>query len=169
MLAAGTNAWTAVRKLDISLLEPVSFGLLVLQVDNTTYTVNSACEGGMLQLIPVFLDHILFPSMTPELFTTEIYHVDGKGEEGGVVFSEMQGREGSPGDVLDQTCVRPGRPERSVTEALIPPDCARSSTTRTMRIVRRLAARSKRCATSRFRTVGRCRRPPLLHLLTPGT
>lgn len=37
------------------------------------------------------------------MFKTEIYHVDGKGEEGGVVFSEMQAREGSLSDVLDQS------------------------------------------------------------------
>ncbi|GAA5820516.1 hypothetical protein JCM3770_002282 [Rhodotorula araucariae] len=83
MLSAGTNAWTA--------------------VDNTTYTFESASAEGMLRIIPVFLDHILFPLITPEVFKTEIYHVDGKGEEGGVVFSEMQGREGSMGDVLDQS------------------------------------------------------------------
>ncbi|BGP44450.1 hypothetical protein JCM10450v2_000264 [Rhodotorula kratochvilovae] len=81
MLSAGTNAWTA--------------------VDNTTYTFESASEEGMLKIIPVFLDHILFPLITPEVFKTEIYHVDGNGEEGGVVFSEMQGREGSMADVLD--------------------------------------------------------------------
>lgn len=30
-------------------------------VDNTTYTVESASEEGMLEIIPVYLDHILFP------------------------------------------------------------------------------------------------------------
>ncbi|GAA5857081.1 hypothetical protein JCM9279_001948 [Rhodotorula babjevae] len=83
MLSAGSNAWTA--------------------IDNTTYTFQSASEEGMLKIIPVFLDHILFPLITPEIFKTEIYHIDGNGEEGGVVFSEMQAREGSLGDVLDQT------------------------------------------------------------------
>ncbi|GAA5858806.1 hypothetical protein JCM8547_004996 [Rhodosporidiobolus lusitaniae] len=82
MLTQGSNAWTA--------------------VDNTTYTVESCSEEGLLQVIPVYLDHVLFPLMTPEVFKTEIYHVDGKGEEGGVVFSEMQGREGSQGDVMDR-------------------------------------------------------------------
>jgi len=38
--------------------------------------------------------------MTPEIFKTEIYHVNGKGEEGGTVFSEMQGREGNQEDVM---------------------------------------------------------------------
>ncbi|GAA6002779.1 hypothetical protein JCM10207_007672 [Rhodosporidiobolus poonsookiae] len=71
-------------------------------VDNTTYTVESCSPDGMLQLVPVYLSHILFPVMSDEIFATEIYHVDGKGEEGGVVFSEMQGREGSQYDVMDR-------------------------------------------------------------------
>ncbi|BGP12424.1 hypothetical protein JCM10213_001971 [Rhodosporidiobolus nylandii] len=82
MLSQGVNAWTA--------------------QDNTTYTIQSCSEEGLLQVIPVYLDHILFPQFTPEIFATEIYHVDGKGEEGGVVFSEMQGREGSQGDAMDR-------------------------------------------------------------------
>ncbi|GAA5923094.1 uncharacterized protein JCM15063_003529 [Sporobolomyces koalae] len=68
--------------------------------DNTTYTVSSASAEGMLEIIPVYLDHIFFPLMTPDIFKTEIYHINGKGEEGGTVFSEMQGREGSQGDVM---------------------------------------------------------------------
>ncbi|GAA5862487.1 hypothetical protein JCM1840_004199 [Sporobolomyces johnsonii] len=69
-------------------------------LDNTTYTFESASEEGILAVTPVYLDHILFPLFTPEIFKTEIYHVDGHGEEGGVVFSEMQGRQGSEDDVL---------------------------------------------------------------------
>ncbi|GAA5972730.1 hypothetical protein JCM11641_002994 [Rhodosporidiobolus odoratus] len=82
MFTQGTNAWTA--------------------VDNTTYTVDSCSEEGLLAIIPVFLDHVLFPLFTPDIFKTEIFHVDGEGEEGGVVFSEMQGREGSQGDVMER-------------------------------------------------------------------
>lgn len=52
--------------------------------DNTTYTVESASEEGMLEIIPVYLDHILFPLMDENIFKTEIYHINGKGEEGGV-------------------------------------------------------------------------------------
>lgn len=69
-------------------------------VDNTTYTVESASQDGLLQLVPVYLDHILFPKFSESTFKTEIYHVNGKGEEGGTVFAEMQGREGSREDVM---------------------------------------------------------------------
>ncbi|GAA5991721.1 hypothetical protein JCM5350_000584 [Sporobolomyces pararoseus] len=68
--------------------------------DNTTYTVESASEEGMLEIIPVYLDHILFPLMDENIFKTEIYHINGKGEEGGTVFSEMQGTEGSKNDMM---------------------------------------------------------------------
>ncbi|GAA5844592.1 hypothetical protein JCM3766R1_002672 [Sporobolomyces carnicolor] len=69
-------------------------------VDNTTYTAESASQDGLLQLVPVYLDHILFPKFSESTFKTEIYHVNGKGEEGGTVFAEMQGREGSREDVM---------------------------------------------------------------------
>ncbi|GAA5907574.1 hypothetical protein JCM6882_004415 [Rhodosporidiobolus microsporus] len=82
MFTNGTNAYT--------------------QVDNTTYTFESCSEQGFLTVLPVYLDHILFPLMDASIFKTEVFHIDGKGEEGGVVFSEMQGREGSQEDVMDR-------------------------------------------------------------------
>jgi Zn-dependent M16 (insulinase) family peptidase len=40
----GTNAWT--------------------DTDHTAYTVSTAGEQGFLQLLPIFVDHILFPTIT---------------------------------------------------------------------------------------------------------
>jgi hypothetical protein len=40
----------------------------------------------MLEIIPVYLDHILFPLMNENIFKTEIFHINGKGEEGGVSY-----------------------------------------------------------------------------------
>ena len=40
----GTNAWTA--------------------TDHTAYTVSTAGEQGFLQLLPIYVDHILFPTIT---------------------------------------------------------------------------------------------------------
>lgn len=48
----------------------------------------------------VYLDHILYPTITASGFTTEVFHVNGKGEEAGVVMSEMQGVEQNPTTVL---------------------------------------------------------------------
>ena len=40
----GTNAWTS--------------------IDHTAYTVSTAGEQGFLQLLPIYIDHILFPTVT---------------------------------------------------------------------------------------------------------
>ncbi|XP_037046514.1 uncharacterized protein C05D11.1-like [Bradysia coprophila] len=68
--AFGTNAFTA--------------------KDRTCYYSSHVGKNGFLALLPVFLDHILYPTLTKSTFTTEVYHVTGEGEDGGVVFSEME-------------------------------------------------------------------------------
>ncbi|XP_045519438.1 uncharacterized protein C05D11.1-like [Pieris brassicae] len=72
-MAHGTNAWT--------------------DTDHTCYTIDTAGDEGMLTLLPIYLDHILRPTLTDEGFTTEVHHIDGDGENAGVVYCEMQGRE----------------------------------------------------------------------------
>ena len=69
-LATGTNAYT--------------------DVHHTAYTLTTAGSEGTLAMLPVFLDHVFYPIITPSGFVTEVYHVDGEGKENGVVFSEMQ-------------------------------------------------------------------------------
>lgn len=69
-LYSNTNAWTA--------------------VDQTVYTLVTAGWEGFKLLLPVYLDHLLDPTLTDEACLTEVYHVDENGEEKGVVFSEMQ-------------------------------------------------------------------------------
>lgn len=68
-----TNAWTA--------------------VDQTVYTLTTAGWEGFKTLLPIYLDHLFHPTLTDEACLTEVYHIDGKGKERGVVFSEMQGIE----------------------------------------------------------------------------
>ena len=46
----------------------------------------------MLNLLPIFADHVLFPTLTEEGFVTEVHCVNGKGEDKGVVYCEMQVR-----------------------------------------------------------------------------
>ncbi|KAG6888680.1 hypothetical protein C0995_006670 [Termitomyces sp. Mi166 len=76
----GTNAWT--------------------DTDHTAYTISTAGEQGFLQLLPIYLDHILYPTITKAGFVTEVHHIDAKGQDSGVVYSEMQGRENTPGDLM---------------------------------------------------------------------
>ncbi|XP_058054864.1 uncharacterized protein C05D11.1-like [Anopheles bellator] len=72
-LASGTNAWT--------------------DRDHTCYTMTTAGCEGFLTLLPVYLDHILYPTLTDAGFVTEVHHISGEGVDGGVVYCEMQGRE----------------------------------------------------------------------------
>ncbi|XP_022082849.1 uncharacterized protein C05D11.1-like [Acanthaster planci] len=74
-LAQGTNAWT--------------------DTDHTCYTVMTAGSQGFLNLLPIYLDHVLYPTLTDAGYVTEVHHVNGEGEDAGVVYCEMQARENS--------------------------------------------------------------------------
>ncbi|KLO20262.1 hypothetical protein SCHPADRAFT_817077 [Schizopora paradoxa] len=89
----GTNAWTS--------------------QDHTCYTVSTAGSQGFLQILPIYVDHILYPTLTREAFLTEVHHIDPQGNDSGVVYSEMQGRENSSGDLMTLALQRLVYPEGS--------------------------------------------------------
>ncbi|KAF5374955.1 hypothetical protein D9758_000192 [Tetrapyrgos nigripes] len=99
----GTNAWT--------------------DTDHTAYTVATAGEQGFLQILPIYVDHILYPTINKAGFITEVHHIDGKGHDSGVVYSEMQGRENTSGDLMALRQQRlldpPGSAYRSETGGLM--------------------------------------------------
>eukprot|EP00795_Rhopilema_esculentum_P010838 gene10838-19655_t len=72
-LAQGTNAWT--------------------DVDHTSYTLTTAGSEGFLNMLPIYLDHILYPTLTKSAYITEVHHINGDGEDAGIVYCEMQARE----------------------------------------------------------------------------
>lgn len=78
-LASGTNASTA--------------------VDYTDYTMSTVGTEGFLNLLPIYMDHVLYPLLTNEAFLTEVHHINGEGEDAGVVYCEMQACENN-GDNL---------------------------------------------------------------------
>ena len=84
--AAGTNAWTA--------------------TDNTTYTLSTVEKLGFLQMLPIYLDHIFYPLLNESGFITEVYHVNGEGEDAGVVYSEMQSCENENESVIQKALLR---------------------------------------------------------------
>ncbi len=43
-----------------------------------------------MNILPVYMDHILYPLLRDEDFMTEVHHISNKGEDAGVVYSEMQ-------------------------------------------------------------------------------
>lgn len=84
-------------------------------VSETVYTLFSAGLEGFAQLLPIYLDHLIVPTLTDAGYYTEVHHVDGKGEDAGyvllnactpsandpsVVYSEMQGRQNLQGDLM---------------------------------------------------------------------
>ncbi|KAJ2901190.1 hypothetical protein IWW38_000155 [Coemansia aciculifera] len=79
-LSTGTNAWTS--------------------DDHTCYTLSTASEEALANVLPVYLDHVLHPLLKDEQFVTEVYHYDTTGKEQGVVFSEMVARENGENDLL---------------------------------------------------------------------
>ncbi|KAF9460806.1 Metalloenzyme, LuxS/M16 peptidase-like protein [Collybia nuda] len=100
----GTNAWT--------------------DTDHTAYTISTAGEQGFLQLLPIYVDHILYPTITKAGFAFYlVHHIDAKGQDSGVVYSEMQGRENTSGDLMALRCQRlvnpPGSAYRSETGGLM--------------------------------------------------
>ncbi|KAI9720914.1 MAG: hypothetical protein M1828_005484 [Chrysothrix sp. TS-e1954] len=86
-----TNAWT--------------------DVDNTTYTLSSAGWDGFAQVLPIYLEHVVLPTITDSACHTEVYHINGKGQDGGVVYSEMQGTQNSQAELMELRCRRHVYPE----------------------------------------------------------
>ncbi|XP_027214952.2 uncharacterized protein C05D11.1 isoform X2 [Penaeus vannamei] len=92
-LASGTNAWT--------------------DTDHTAYTVQTAGSEGFLNLLPIYVDHLLYPTLTDSGFITEVYHITGDGEDAGVVYSEMQARENTDSDRCYRAMLRAMYPHPS--------------------------------------------------------
>lgn len=55
----------------------------------------TAGSEGFLSLLPIYLDHVLYPTLTDSAYVTEVHHINGEGDDAGVVYCEMQGRENS--------------------------------------------------------------------------
>jgi len=78
---SNTNAWTA--------------------TDHTAYTLDTAGWEGFAQILPVYLEHVVVPTLTDAGCYTEVYHVDGTGHDAGVVYSEMQGVQNNASELID--------------------------------------------------------------------
>lgn len=65
-----TNAWTG--------------------TDQTVYTLETAGWDGVALILPVYLEHVLLPTLTDAGCYTEVHHVNDEGNDAGVVYCEMQ-------------------------------------------------------------------------------
>ncbi|XP_022257411.1 uncharacterized protein C05D11.1-like [Limulus polyphemus] len=98
-LASGTNAWT--------------------DTDHTCYTMMTAGAEGFLKLLPIYLDHVLYPLLMDAGFITEVHHINGEGDDAGVVYCEMQARENTG----ESRC------HRAFLQAMYPGHCGYKSET----------------------------------------
>ncbi|KAJ5143662.1 Peptidase M16 core [Penicillium bovifimosum] len=78
---SSTNAWTA--------------------TDHTAYTLDTAGWEGFARILPVYLEHVIAPTLTDEGCYTEVHHIDGSGNDAGVVYSEMQGVQNNAAELID--------------------------------------------------------------------
>ena len=78
---SGTNAWTA--------------------TDHTAYTLESAGWKGFAQVLPIYLEHVIAPTLTDSGCYTEVHHIDGSGHDAGVCYSEMQGVQNNQGEIME--------------------------------------------------------------------
>ena len=69
--------------------------------DHTAYTLESAGWAGFAQILPVYLEHLIAPTLTDSGCVTEVYHIDGEGNDAGVVYSEMQGVQNTASELLE--------------------------------------------------------------------
>lgn len=88
---SNTNAWTA--------------------TDHTAYTLDTAGWEGFAQILPIYLEHVILPTLTDAGCYTEVHHVDGSGHDAGVVYSEMQGVQNTQGELMDLRSKRLMYPE----------------------------------------------------------
>ena len=88
---SNTNAWTA--------------------TDHTAYTLDTAGWAGFAQILPIYLEHIIVPTLNDSGCYTEVHHVDGSGNDAGVVYSEMQGVQNTQGELMELMSKRLMYPE----------------------------------------------------------
>ncbi|KAL4949336.1 Metalloenzyme, LuxS/M16 peptidase-like protein [Aspergillus filifer] len=88
---SNTNAWTA--------------------TDHTAYTLDTAGWEAFSRMLPVYLEHVIAPTLTDEGCYTEVHHIDGTGNDAGVVYSEMQGVQNNAAELIDLEARRLTYPE----------------------------------------------------------
>lgn len=90
---SSTNAWTA--------------------TDHTAYTLETAGWAGFAQMLPIYLEHVIVPTLTDAACVTEVHHIDGEGNDAGVVYSEMQGVQNTANQLIELRAKRLIYPEKN--------------------------------------------------------
>ncbi|EUD65459.1 hypothetical protein C922_04199 [Plasmodium inui San Antonio 1] len=84
-LSEGTNAWTS--------------------IDHTCYTIETFGIEGFSNILPIYLDFILNPTLADDMFLFEVHHIFENGTHNGVVYSEMKSIENSCENIIERTVI----------------------------------------------------------------
>ncbi|ETW48720.1 hypothetical protein PFMALIP_03258 [Plasmodium falciparum MaliPS096_E11] len=84
-LSEGTNAWTA--------------------IDHTCYTIETFGIEGFCNILPIYLDFILNPTLENNMFLSEVHHIFENGTHNGVVYSEMKSIENNCENIVERTVI----------------------------------------------------------------
>lgn len=57
--------------------------------DHTSYSLKTVGIDGFLNLLPIYLEHLFFPTLSHEAFLTDIHHINRSGEDAGVIYNEV--------------------------------------------------------------------------------
>jgi len=86
VFADGTNAYTAQTE--------------------TVYTASCHSREGFTTLLPIYMDHLLRPTLSDDAFHSEVYHMNKDNEDTGVVYSEMAARQEKDWSRLWRACLK---------------------------------------------------------------
>ncbi|SBT77062.1 insulinase, putative [Plasmodium ovale] len=84
-LSEGTNAWTS--------------------IDHTCYTIETFGIEGFSNILPIYLDFILNPTLHDDMFLSEVHHIFENGTHNGVVYSEMKSIENNCENIVERTVI----------------------------------------------------------------
>ncbi|CAA9988207.1 insulinase, putative [Plasmodium knowlesi strain H] len=84
-LSEGTNAWTS--------------------IDHTCYTIETFGMEGFSNILPIYLDFILNPTLADDMFLSEVHHIFENGTHNGVVYSEMKSIENNCENIIERTVI----------------------------------------------------------------
>ncbi|CRG96231.1 insulinase, putative [Plasmodium gallinaceum] len=84
-LSEGTNAWTS--------------------IDHTSYTIETFGIEGFCNILPIYLDFILNPTLEDDVFLSEVHHIFENGAHNGVVYSEMKSIENNCENIVERTMI----------------------------------------------------------------
>lgn len=61
--------------------------------DHVFYSIECVGAESFLSVLPIYMDHILYPMLSDTTFLTEVHHVTEEGKDGGEIYCEMQRQE----------------------------------------------------------------------------